>query len=231
MSEIAISCDLDDTLAPDQVHYEKAKDELAYLIQDNGCGMSKDEIIEYLDEIDGENYEKIGVTKTRFARSCHQTAVELVGTSIAQDAWQIGRSVFMTEEEYGEIGTFDGFKCLVDVVNKSSHSVVVTAGVKDVQERKIKGTDLQEHFDNVKIVTSGSKKDVLDSLNDEFDTVVHIGNSVRSDIKPAQNAGINAIHVDTKDWLADSDDDMPDVWSVNCLYECSNLLQEEFAEL
>jgi FMN phosphatase YigB (HAD superfamily) len=228
MNNIAVSCDLDDTLAPDQVHYEEAKHKLADLIQNNGCNMSKDEIINYLDNIDSKNYEKMGVTKYRFARSCHQTTVELVGSDIAEDAWRIGRDVFKSKEEYGKIGTFEGFKDLVDVINQSSYSVVVTAGVEEIQKKKIKAIEIQKHFDDIEIVTSGSKSDFLNNLNDEFETVVHIGNSVRSDIKPAQRVGVNAIHVDTKDWLADNDNNEPNTWSVKCLSRCADVLRTEF---
>lgn len=228
MSKTVVSCDLDDTLAPDQVHYEQAKQELAELIQEHKSDMIKKDIIDYLDNIDMKNYEKMGVTKTRFARSCHQTALDLVGEEIVREAWNIGRSVFMNTEQYRSIGTFDGFDELVNVIEDSHHTVVVTAGVKDIQKRKVDGTGLREHFDDIEIVTSGSKENVLSDLESEYDSVVHIGNSVRSDIKPAQRVGINAIHVNTNDWLAEKDDNKPNVWSVDCLSECANILQSEF---
>lgn len=224
----AISCDLDDTLAPDQKHYDKAKDELAELIQDYGCSKSKKEIIEYLDDIDADNYEEMGVTKTRFAQSCHQTAIELVGTQAGQEAWNIGRSVFMNPEEYGEIGTFEGYAEFIEAIQANAdHSLVLTAGVKDIQKDKVNGLELHNDFDEIKIVPSGGKQNVLEQLDSKYDQVIHIGNSARSDIEPALDAGVSAIHINTNDWLADQEQEFDTIWSTDCLYECAKMLHTQ----
>ena len=229
MRKIAISCDLDDTLAKDQAHYEDAKQELVNLLHHNGCSMEKEDIIDHLDDIDQENYERVGVTKTRFAESCMQTAVDLVGHNISQEAWQIVRSVFKTSNEYGEIGTFKGYDELISTISNFDYTTVVTAGVKDVQENKIEGLGLRDDFDSVNIVDSGSKKEVFEKLDEEYDTVIHIGNSLRSDIEPATSVGIDAIYINTKDWNNwKKDENEYNIMNADTLCQCSELLKLKY---
>lgn len=226
MNKIAISCDLDDTLAKDQEHYEDAKRTLVNLLHHNGCSMTKEEIINHLDEVDRENYERVGVTKTRFAESCMQTAVDLVGHNIAQEAWQIGRDVFKSADKYGEIGTFNGYDELISTISNFSYTTVVTAGVEDIQENKIEGLGLRDDFDSVNIVSSGSKKEVFEKLDTEYNTVIHIGNSLRSDIEPATSVGIDAIHINTNDWNNwNKDESKYNIMKANSLSECAELLK------
>lgn len=192
--------------------------------------MSEEDIINHLDDIDYKNYERMGITKTRFAQSCHQTALDLVGESIAEESWRIGKSVFMSADKYNEIGTFEGFENLINSINKATHTVVVTAGIEEIQEKKIEGLNLRNHFDSVQIVNSGGKKEVFNNLKNQFDSVIHIGNSIRSDIRPAEEVGIKSIHMNRKDWLANESTDTPNVFSTSCLDECAEICENEIQD-
>lgn len=229
--DIAISCDLDDTLIPNQEHYNNAKETVAQMVMNKtDTNISTDEITDRLDEIDREKYDEVGVTKSRFADSCSETVSEMVGddSQLSDEAWNVGRDVFKSEDEYAEVGTYAGFNGFMSTINQASRTVLLTAGMEDVQRTKIRALGLDKAFDETRIVSSDGKKGTLNSLNGRFSRVVHIGNSVRSDIKPAQSVGVDAVHIGTSDWLGDDKEDSGSstVWSASSLSHAESVLTQ-----
>jgi len=83
---------------------------------------------------------------------------------------------------------------------------ILTLGDPDVQKEKIKSLpeEVRNHIDRIYVVENKSQKTferVLKGLNPE--RCVMIGNSERSDIEPALNVGMKAIHMKNPTWELD----------------------------
>lgn len=207
-NSVAISCDLDDTLIPTHFLFEQAKDELTDFIQlHSEKQITNDTIINELERIDMNSHEDMGITKDRFALSMLQTTRLLLdepAPEVQDRAFEIGMKPIKTVEEYQDIGVLDGYSQFCEkIITVSDHCELVTVGDIEVQSNKVAAFDLNEKFDRVSILESGNKDVALQRMIDNYDTVIHIGNSLQSDIKPADKLGITAIHVNNSDWLGD----------------------------
>jgi FMN phosphatase YigB (HAD superfamily) len=84
----------------------------------------------------------------------------------------------------------------------------------------------------VNIVDSDCEDEPLKRLNNKFDDVVHIGNSLRSDIKPAEKVGIDAIHIKNSDWIGDYEiKNNSNVWQVDNLIQAANILENKYKNI
>lgn len=232
-STFAVSVDLDDTLIPTHFLFENAKDKFVTLIQSEvEEDVSASEILEVLEQIDLEHHESMGITKDRFALSMLEASRELLNEPsdvVKNEAFEIGMSPIKSVEEYQNIGVLDGYSEFCAMVEEvKDHSELVTVGDREVQYNKIEAFNLRDKFDTVSVVDSGHKSDPLTRMKEEYDIVVHIGNSLKSDIKPADELGISAIYVDNSDWLGDYTPQNEDstIYSVDSLVEAKDKLHE-----
>lgn len=225
-----VSSDMDDTLIPNQVYYRRAKAGVAELVRNEvDSSLTRKEIIDKLDGIDYEKYADVGVTRTRFAESCRDlVSVYTDDEELKQRAYEIGMNVFKSRDYYSDVGCFDGFSEFISTVDEiSDHSVLVTEGIEKEQEKKISANQFRNHFDEVFIVDD--KRTVFELLVDEYDSpVVHIGNSLSSDIEPALQAGCEAVLFKGNDWNSDhiSFDEDDEYYEVSSLSMCAELLDD-----
>ena len=80
---------------------------------------------------------------------------------------------------------------------------VLTIGEEEIQMRKVNNSRLNYYFDHVEVVCDGDDKHTyLKEKADEYgaENVIMVGNSVRSDINPALNAGVHAIYIPRGSW-------------------------------
>lgn len=233
MNKVAVSCDLDDTIMPNHFNYEKAKDNVCNIILDHNNNLDKEDILEKINEFDMKRHRKNGITKTRFANSlvdCVDYFIKDCSENIRNKAYSEGMRPIKSPEEYNKVGTYDGWPEFAEVMNDvSDYTVLITVGVRDVQNNKISGLGLKSHFNSVHIVDSGGKQNPLSDLSDKYDKVVHVGNSLQSDIKPADDADVDAIHIKNSDWLGDYEpSDSMNLWEANSLIEASRILRENY---
>lgn len=226
---LAISCDLDDTLIPTHFLFEKAKEDFVSLVQSETT-LDTEQIRETLESIDKEMYSKKGITKDRFALSMRETVLEIVeepSDSLLEKAFDIGMNPIKTPEEYAEIGVLEGYETFCSTVGEvADHCEVVTVGVDEIQKNKINAVGVNEKFDTISIMDSGEKEKPLNRMQKNHDIVIHIGNSLRSDIKPADKLGIHSIHVTNSDWLGDYTPENPEkIEKAESLIEAGELLQ------
>lgn len=233
MSKLAVSCDLDDTIMPNHFNYELAKDNVSSKILENRKDLDKSEVIDKINEFDKKRHRKNGITKERFANGLVD-AVKYYVDNYTEDlidyAYSEGMRPMKSPKEYNNVGTYDHWSEFAKIMNKvATHTVLTTAGIEDVQKNKIDGLGLESHFNELNIVDSGCKDEPLRRLNNEFESVIHIGNSLHSDIKPAEEVGIDAIHIKNSDWLGDYKiKNNSNVWQVDNLIQAANILENKY---
>ena len=86
---------------------------------------------------------------------------------------------------------------------------LVSAGPEDIQKKRMLDSGLEQfligyHFPAKK--TGKVFGNLMSDLNVEPTTSWHIGNSVKSDVNPAREAGLNAILVGERGWAYDKDE-------------------------
>ena len=231
---LAVSCDLDDTLIPTHFLFEDAKEQFVELMQEHTTA-DKQTIRETLEQTDKEMYSEMGITKDRFAISLRETVGKMLDSpseSLQQQAFEIGMTPIKTPEEYASIGVLNGYEAFCEAVSEvAEHAELVTVGVSEVQKNKINAVGANESFDKISIKDSGEKDAPLRRMKDNYDVVVHIGNSLQSDIKPADELGIHSIHVTNADWLGEYSPDNPDkIQKAESLVEAKEILQTDFEE-
>jgi putative hydrolase of the HAD superfamily len=111
---------------------------------------------------------------------------------------------------------------------------LLTRGVKNLQLQKIVKNDLDKYFseNSIKVVPSKDKDTFLNfikELNIEKDNCIIIGDSIKSDIIPGLEAGIDVIHYNYThehyEWIQDKEETDLKFISVNDLLQIKEILQ------
>ncbi|WP_409341383.1 HAD family hydrolase [Paenibacillus sp. MBLB4367] len=108
---------------------------------------------------------------------------------------ELGKSVYDQEVE-----PYPNMVETLDLLKGEGHSLFLyTGGVATVQERKIKALGLETYFGDRVFIrrhkTTDALEDILNKQRFDRDLTWMIGNSIRTDIVPALETGIHAVHV------------------------------------
>lgn len=208
--------DLDDTLIPTQVHYIEAKNRLADFLYEE-FGIDKERTNECRDEISHSQLDKMGVSLERMPFSFELTCRELVDDEaitedLIQKVREMGEYPFMEEEEFAEEGFLPDAEEMLSVISDHADvTVILTAGVPRLQNKKIRALNLQQFIDDVRVVEHHGKAAALRELCSEYDVspeeVTHIGNSRASDVEAAIEVGANAVYIPRGEWQRTADKD------------------------
>jgi putative hydrolase of the HAD superfamily len=142
-----------------------------------------------------------GYSAARYARSFEDTLAFLLPFSLPrqlQDVREIALNVFEQDAPLT-----DGLEVALGNLQTSFKLAIITSGEQWVQERRIAKFGLRSHFSKVVIVGRKSKKVFEEFCQTERvnrDRSWVVGDSVRSDIIPAMEAGLNAIHFEVANW-------------------------------
>lgn len=230
--------DLDDTLIPTVQFYKDAQRQLAeYLKETTDTDDSVQTIMDEQEAIDQQMYEQIGVTEDRFKEACMYTTgryVEKTDTDPAAINYQKIEDIGMYPiNDFSADSFLPGAEQALEYVQEQDvETVLLTKGIPSMQEPKIEAMGLEEYMDDINIVSD--KQDYFS----ELDGTEHwmIGNSLSSDIRPALEEDVGAIHVEEGDtWAADQIDeplpeeapwmrleslaDLPDAYEAATAYE------------
>jgi putative hydrolase of the HAD superfamily len=99
---------------------------------------------------------------------------------------------------------------------------IISAGEEWVQKRRFEDFSLFDSFQVSKIVehkTANEFRQICDEYSMDVSGAWMVGDSVRSDILPALEAGLNAVHIRSPNWSAEHDVIPEDVPSVQTLSE------------
>lgn len=202
--------DLDDTLIPNVVYYNKTKQKIVNLFQQFfGESLSEIEILKDYGKVDLAKVKKLGLSRTRFplaAVELYLTYSNFFGRQISSDeideVYNTANAVFDVVEELSE----EASAVICSLLEKGYIVYLLTSGDEIVQTYKIFKTKIYQLLDNDKIIIVPEKNnDIYSEIFKKYglNNCCMCGNSRRSDINPAISCGMYAIHVPEDTWELD----------------------------
>jgi putative hydrolase of the HAD superfamily len=200
----AIIFDGDDTLWSTEQLYDNARLRAQRVIAECGLDPAKWEVRERW--IDVQNVANFGYSPGRFPTSCVQAYEEIC------DADGRGIDPFVVERiRKAAQSAFEGDPPLVSgaretlllLRSKGVRLALLTKGDSNLQSRKIERSGLADLFDVIKIVPEKSPAiilEVVNALGAEPRSTWMVGNSIRSDVQPAIDAGLRAVWINAHVW-------------------------------
>lgn len=202
MKKQTLILDLDDTLIHCNKYFKEAKSKFAKQMQVWFAMLTKEKIKQKHSEIDIQRVEKHGLHSSvyidslvetyqyfskKYKRKMKEFEIEMIR--------KIGQSVFQIDVQ--------PFPFMYEVLNKlkkDGHQLFLfTGGDQENQNRKIRQLNLKPFFDDGIFIfehkNTMALQEVLGKINADKKATWMIGNSLKSDIKPAIELGINAIHI------------------------------------
>ena len=189
-----IAFDADDTLWHNERYFKLTMESFAGLLADYA---DADHLEERLLAAEKRNLSRYGFGIKGFTLSMIETAIEVSGAdlpaSVVKTILDAGRDMLDHPVEL-----FPGVGDAVDRLSKSHKLVIVTKGDLFHQERKIAASGIAGYFSGVEIVSDKSPatyRDVFGRHGGGAEEGLMIGNSLKSDVIPAIEAGAWGVYV------------------------------------
>ncbi len=183
-----IGFDADDTLWHNEVFFRLTEERFVSLLSDYA---ETDHLAERLLEAEKRNLGRYGYGIKGFVLSMIETAIEVteqrVPAAIIQELIGAGQEMLRHP-----VDLLPHARDAVEAVAGSHRVVLITKGDLLDQERKLAQSGLGEMFDAVEIVsdkTAPVYQDIFARHGDGADRALMIGNSMKSDVLPAIQAG------------------------------------------
>ncbi len=185
-----IGFDADDTLWQNERFFRLTQERFAALLRDHA---EPDHLMERLLEAERRNVGHYGFGIKGFTLSMIETAIEVTGdkvpATVIRELIAAGREMLRHPIEL-----LPHARGAVEALAGRYRLLLITKGDLLDQERKLAQSGLGELFDGVEIV-SDKTAPVYDRIFDDPSRSVMVGNSLKSDILPALEAGAWAIYV------------------------------------
>lgn len=208
MKKQYILFNLDDTLIHCNKYFNLAIDQLAEQMKLWFDGIAEEEIKQKHLEIDLASIKKYGLSSERFTQSFVETYQYFCkikkrpeDTKEIDQVKKIGNSVFEMEVE----PLPEMYKTL-ELLKKEGHELFLhTGGDEENQRRKINQLELAAFFENRIFISLHKDTDALENIIKDLklnkENTWMVGNSLRTDILPGLEQGINVIYIPVKnDW-------------------------------
>jgi putative hydrolase of the HAD superfamily len=187
--------DADDTLWENNVYFERAFDEFAAFLAHST--LTVEQITEVFDEIERANAKLHGYGTAIFGRSLRDCYERLAERDISNDDLQtvLGFAARVLEHP---IDIIDGVPETLAYLAERHELTLFTKGHPEEQQIKIDRSGLAAHFTHIAIVrekNASSYRLLVDGRGLAAERSWMIGNSPRSDVNPALEAGLNAVFV------------------------------------
>ena len=196
--------DGDDTLWSTEKLYDDARSRAREVVAESGVDAERWEECER--RMDVQNVDKLGYSMERFPASCVQAYEELCrSTGRAADADTVNRvreaarSVFERDPPL----VSGARETLTFLRTRGARLALLTKGDPELQSRRIERSGLRELFDVIQIVPEKSPaviRDVVAALGVDVGSAWMVGNSMRSDVLPAIDAGLRAVQIAAHVW-------------------------------
>jgi putative hydrolase of the HAD superfamily len=187
--------DADDTLWENNIYFERAFEEFAEFL--NHSSMTPGEIRDVLDEIEHANARIHGYGTLNFGRNLRQCYEHLAEREVNE---QDLVTVMGFAEKILEcpMQVIDGVADTLDYLSKRHDLTLFTKGHPEEQKLKIDRSGLAGHFQHAAIVKekdAAAYRRLVEERGMHAERTWMIGNSPKSDINPALEAGLGAVFV------------------------------------
>jgi putative hydrolase of the HAD superfamily len=190
--------DADDTLWETEIYYEQCISDFGRRMAE--MGFDREEAERTVDEVEHERVLLAGYGPHEFSHNlvlAYERLCERYGypveEGVVSDVREIGRLVLEPPMEF-----LDGVTETLPWLGERFRLLLLTKGDQEVQVGKLERSDLAHHFEGVHVVQE-KDAEVLRGLMTDYglqpETTWMVGNSPRSDINPALEAGIGAVHI------------------------------------
>jgi putative hydrolase of the HAD superfamily len=187
--------DADDTLWENNVYFEQAFDDFVAFLDHSRLGAV--EVRAVLDEIETVNRTIHGYGARNFGRNLAECYHRLCERRIA--AGDLERVMALAERILGQpVELIPGVQDTLDDLATRNRLLLFTKGHPDEQKMKIERSGLGPLFRHTAIVRekdAASYRELVASAGLDPASAWMIGNSPRSDINPALEIGLGAVHV------------------------------------
>jgi len=195
MTQQFLIIDADDTLWENNIYFERAFDEFANVL--GHSSMSPQEVRDILDEIEAANARIHGYGSLNFARNLRQCYERLAEREVEGEDLKI---VMGFAERILEcpMEVIEGVRETVEYLSQKHDLTLFTKGNPDEQQLKIDRSELGRFFAHTAIVKekdAASYRRLVADRQMDPDRTWMVGNSPKSDINPALEAGLRAVFV------------------------------------
>jgi len=195
MARQVLLIDADDTLWENNVFFEKAIEH--FITQLETLGYTREYIRHILNETERRNIRQHGYGVRSFRRSLEDTYLKLAGNSARREMVQeIERMAGDLEATPPHI--LEGVPETLAYLSKHHRLILLTKGEAAEQAGKVERSGLQAYFDAIEIVHEKETVTYHRLVEQHKIVKTHgwmVGNSPRSDINPALQAGLNAVFI------------------------------------
>jgi putative hydrolase of the HAD superfamily len=202
--------DLDDTLIVTGEIYARAEQNLVKLIQNRlyPNAPTDEHILKISRQIDTTSIKKQGLSKERFPSSFREAyTLILIENEVAPEkvkeesyqAYEVGMQVFDPKNWVKKMMP-GARETLEYLIGQKDELHLITAGDLEVQNSKIEFYNLRPFFEDRIQVTPFDKRGAIRNVTKGYskENIWFVGDSPRSDIVPALECGIGAIHIPPK---------------------------------
>ena len=199
--------DADDTLWENNVYFERAIEKFIDFV--NHEHYSREEVRTILDDIERANTALHGYGSAVFARNLQQAYQHLARHPIAPA--QLAEVSALAEDiARQELEIIEGVPETLEYLSERHRVVLLTKGCEEEQTAKLNRSGLRHLFHDARVVRekdAASYRGISGELAADAAETWMIGNSPRSDINPAIEAGLNAVWVPhSRTWVLEQEE-------------------------
>ncbi len=229
MTLSTIAFDADDTLWENEKIFKLTEQRFRELLT---AHCDTDNLNDHLLETERKNLSYYGYGIKGFTLSMIETAISMTqGTIPASDIQEILNAGRQMHDHPAD--PFDNAKEVLEVLSRDFRIVLITKGDLFDQERKLAQSGLGEYFDAVEIVAEKhveTYRNIFEKYGDGAERSMMIGNSLKSDVTPALEAGAYGIYIPSEiDWAleaAEKPETHPRFYELSTLTELPNLISQ-----
>ena len=192
--------DGDNTLWNVEELYDEARVSLAQFI--GSRGYSRTDVVDIQHKIDADLFSTYGYSINRYPESFETTLKHFIPDPQAIDISLVRRFAEKVFERTANI--FEDATDTLYLLKRHFRLGLITAGDEDVQSKRLRDAhEVTRLFERIEIVekkTSHTYAQFCEKNLVPIDQSWSIGDSLRSDIIPARNLGLNAIWVENHNW-------------------------------
>ena len=220
--------DADDTLWENNIYFERAFEEFAEFL--NHSSMPAEEVRDVLDEIEAANARIHGYGSMNFARNLRQCYQHLAEREVREDDLKIVMG-FAERILERPMQVIEGVAETLEYLSSRHDLTLFTKGHPEEQKLKIDRSGLGVFFGHTAIVKekdTAAYRKLVEERGMAPDRTWMIGNSPKSDINPALEAGLNAVFVPhAHTWVLEKQDLLPGKGRL-LVMECFGDLRQHF---